>query len=182
MVQARSLVRCLPCRCSSVSGGSPRERVFRNISLSKPLGDERLDLARTHCARRNPLLCQRLVPSRTKNRLVHEIHRVTKINVDVLYGRELSASCIAQRMSWAAHRTTTKVEDMAYLLMGLFGVNMPLLYGEGAKAFLQLQEEIMKTSRLSSTPCFLRNPPAAQFHHLGKTSLRLYISTKVHYI
>lgn len=30
--------------------------------------------------------------------------------------------------------------------MGLFGVNMPMLYGEGDKAFLRLQEEIMKNS------------------------------------
>jgi hypothetical protein len=49
-------------------------------------------------------------------------------------------------MSWAARRTTTREEDSAYCLLGIFDVNMPLLYGEGSKAFLCLQEEIMRTS------------------------------------
>ena len=42
--------------------------------------------------------------------------------------------CVAQIMSWAAHRTTTRVEDRAYSLMGLLDVNMPMLYGEGEKS------------------------------------------------
>lgn len=53
---------------------------------------------------------------------------------------------IAQRMSWAANRRTTRVEDVAYSLIGLFDVNMPLLYGEGSKAFTRLQREIMNDS------------------------------------
>lgn len=50
---------------------------------------------------------------------------------------------VAERMSWASNRTTSRVEDTAYCLLGLFGVNMPLLYGEGHNAFLRLQREIM---------------------------------------
>jgi hypothetical protein len=54
---------------------------------------------------------------------------------------------IAQRMSWAANRVATREEDLAYCLMGIFNVNMPLLYGEGgSKAFVRLQEEIIKDS------------------------------------
>jgi ankyrin repeat protein len=49
-------------------------------------------------------------------------------------------------MSWAADRVTTRKEDGAYSLMGIFGINMPLLYGEGDKAFYRLQEEIMRVS------------------------------------
>ncbi|KAL8953915.1 MAG: hypothetical protein Q9183_007305, partial [Haloplaca sp. 2 TL-2023] len=41
---------------------------------------------------------------------------------------------------------TTRIEDQAYSLMGLFNVNMPLMYGEGNKAFLRLQQEIARTS------------------------------------
>lgn len=52
-------------------------------------------------------------------------------------------ACIAQKMSWASRRETTRVEDQAYCLMGLFDVHMPLLYGEGRKAFLRLQLEIL---------------------------------------
>ncbi|KAF1963976.1 hypothetical protein BU23DRAFT_494530 [Bimuria novae-zelandiae CBS 107.79] len=47
-------------------------------------------------------------------------------------------------MSWASRRETTKIEDLAYCLMGIFGVNMPLLYGEGERAYARLQGEIMK--------------------------------------
>ncbi|KAE8451711.1 hypothetical protein EG329_003168 [Mollisiaceae sp. DMI_Dod_QoI] len=53
---------------------------------------------------------------------------------------------VAQKMSWASKRQTTRVEDEAYCLLGIFGVNMPLLYGEGKMAFSRLQEEIMKRS------------------------------------
>lgn len=53
---------------------------------------------------------------------------------------------VAVRMYWASSRQTTRSEDIAYCLMGLFDVNMPLLYGEGMKAFHRLQEQILKTT------------------------------------
>ena len=57
---------------------------------------------------------------------------------------------IAERMSWAANREATRVEDIAYSLIGIFNVNMPLLYGEGEKAYIRLQEELLRrTSDLS---------------------------------
>lgn len=49
-------------------------------------------------------------------------------------------------MSWIAGRETTREEDVAYCLLGLFDINMPLLYREGRKAFTRLQEEIIKQS------------------------------------
>jgi hypothetical protein len=53
---------------------------------------------------------------------------------------------VAKRMAWASKRKTTRQEDMAYCLMGLFDVNMPLLFGEGKKAFLRLQLQILQQS------------------------------------
>ncbi|PIL34413.1 hypothetical protein GSI_03188 [Ganoderma sinense ZZ0214-1] len=51
---------------------------------------------------------------------------------------------VAQRMSWAANRVTTRPEDRAYSLMGIFGVTMPVIYGEGGEqAFLRLQKEVI---------------------------------------
>ncbi|OAK95074.1 HET-domain-containing protein, partial [Phaeosphaeriaceae sp. SRC1lsM3a] len=58
----------------------------------------------------------------------------------------LSTMSVARRMSWAAFRETTRPEDIAYCLLGVFQVNMPLLYGEGSNAFIRLQEEILKNS------------------------------------
>ncbi|KAI6041060.1 heterokaryon incompatibility protein-domain-containing protein [Pisolithus marmoratus] len=53
---------------------------------------------------------------------------------------------VAQIISWAARRTTTREEDRAYSLLGLLGVHMPMLYGEGKNAFRRLQLEIIRTS------------------------------------
>lgn len=81
----------------------------------------------------------------TKASLVTAISLITGIDLAVVAGiRSLGDICVAERMTWAAHRETSKVEDMAYSLFGIFDVNMPLLYGEGAKAFVRLQEEILK--------------------------------------
>jgi hypothetical protein len=63
-----------------------------------------------------------------------------------LTGRSLKSYSISARMSWAARRETTRVEDTAYCLLGIFDVAMPLLYGEGLKAFRRLQEEIVRHS------------------------------------
>lgn len=49
-------------------------------------------------------------------------------------------------MTWAANRRTTRKEDIAYCLLGIFNINMSMLYGEGARAFTRLQEEIIRTS------------------------------------
>ncbi|KAI5992127.1 heterokaryon incompatibility protein-domain-containing protein [Pisolithus albus] len=80
-----------------------------------------------------------------KQHLAPILRYITKIPCEVLRdglaGKRLS---VAQIMSWAARRKTTRMEDRAYSLMGLFGVNMPLLYGEGKKAFRRLQLEIIR--------------------------------------
>lgn len=71
----------------------------------------------------------------------------TGIPREYLEGKPLDSASISMKMSWAADRRATRAEDIAYSLLGLFDVNMPLLYGEGKqKAFRRLQEEIMKIS------------------------------------
>jgi hypothetical protein len=76
-----------------------------------------------------------------------ELSDATGIPVPVLEDRRLVQEvCVAERMSWAAHRQTTRMEDIGYCLLGLFDIQMPLLYGEGEKAFVRLQEEILKTT------------------------------------
>ncbi|PYH91218.1 HET-domain-containing protein [Aspergillus ellipticus CBS 707.79] len=83
----------------------------------------------------------------TKKTLQSEISERTGIPTDVLsWGVDLGSVSVAQKMSWAAKRVTSKLEDQAYCLLGLFGINMPILYGEGEKAFRRLQEEILKNS------------------------------------
>ncbi|KAE8442431.1 hypothetical protein EG329_003389 [Mollisiaceae sp. DMI_Dod_QoI] len=82
--------------------------------------------------------------------LMNVISAITTIPPVVLTAEfepgQLSLFSIAQIMSWAAERQTTREEDLAYCLIGLFGVNMPMIYGEGNKAFLRLQLEILKVT------------------------------------
>jgi hypothetical protein len=81
----------------------------------------------------------------TKAELRYQISDITGIDLPVLENNALLESIpIAKRMSWAANRKTTRTEDMAYCLLGIFDVNMPMMYGEGTKAFARLQEEIVK--------------------------------------
>ncbi|KAF1817088.1 HET-domain-containing protein, partial [Eremomyces bilateralis CBS 781.70] len=70
---------------------------------------------------------------------------------------------VAERMSWLASRSTTRPEDMAYCMLGLFNINMPLLYGEGSKAFLRLQEEIIKVSNDHTMFCWSWTPAVPIF-------------------
>lgn len=80
----------------------------------------------------------------TRLSLRNQIARNTGIDRGVFEGRRTSSYNVAVRMSWASRRETTRIEDEAYFLLGLFGVNMPLLYGEGRQAFRRLQEEILR--------------------------------------
>lgn len=80
----------------------------------------------------------------TKTTLHQSISHITGIEREYLDGKNLHTASVAKRMSWAANRETTRDEDIAYCLLGIFDVNMPLLYGEGTRAFQRLQNEIMK--------------------------------------
>ena len=92
------------------------------------------------------------------------IAKITRIDEHVLLDyfrpepiRSLGYS-VAKRMSWASHRVCTRGEDVAYSLMGIFKVSMPLLYGEGkAAAFRRLQLEIIKNSTDESIFAWIRH-------------------------
>ena len=73
---------------------------------------------------------------------------ITNIPKEVLLrpSETLHNACASQKMSWASGRRTTRIEDRAYSLIGLFGVSLPILYGEGHRAFRRLQEEIIRQS------------------------------------
>ncbi|KAI6035620.1 hypothetical protein F5J12DRAFT_794704 [Pisolithus orientalis] len=79
-----------------------------------------------------------------KRNLASTLEKITRVPSQVL-ADGLTSYCpsVAQVMSWAANRRTTRVEDRAYSLAGLLDVNMPMLYGEGKRAFLRLQQEVL---------------------------------------
>ena len=92
----------------------------------------------------------------TRHTLAIFIGQATQIPMKILHPsndlvtqrrKELANVSVAQKMSWTAARKTTRAEDWAYSLMGIFDINMPLLYGEGqVRAFRRLQEEIIKST------------------------------------
>ena len=82
-----------------------------------------------------------------KRSLSSTLEVITRVPQHILKeGLSSNRPCVAQIISWAANRRTTRVEDRAYSLMGLLDVNMPMLYGEGKKAFHRLQLEIIRAS------------------------------------
>ena len=60
---------------------------------------------------------------------------VVGIAQDVLCGFESRKDNIGKdvKMSWAANRQTTKPEDVAYYLLGIFDVHIAMIYGEGER-------------------------------------------------
>ncbi|KAI0160713.1 hypothetical protein GGR57DRAFT_456167 [Xylariaceae sp. FL1272] len=88
----------------------------------------------------------------SKENLAEDIAAVTGIDASVLHaaGHELRVKLnsipVCRKMAWAAKRKTKRIEDRAYSLLGIFGVYMPLVYGEGANAFQRLQKEIIQVT------------------------------------
>lgn len=83
------------------------------------------------------------------------ICETTKIDAVYLQGDgTFKDATIAQKMSWVSRRRTERPEDIAYCMLGIFDVNMPLLYGEGSKSFIRLQEEIIRTSNDQTIFCW----------------------------
>ncbi|KAI0669498.1 hypothetical protein C8Q78DRAFT_180363 [Trametes maxima] len=82
----------------------------------------------------------------TKMSLATVLESVTRIDAAILTGvAPLESVSVARRMSWAAERKTTRLEDEAYCLLGIFGVHMSPIYGEGYSAFIRLQKAIIST-------------------------------------
>lgn len=82
--------------------------------------------------------------------MLHEISKITGIPIEALQGTPLSKFSVAERMSWAAGRKTTREEDAAYCLLGILEINIPVMYGEGKKeALRRLAASVEKTDHRS---------------------------------
>ncbi len=81
----------------------------------------------------------------TKSAFAELVEEISGVDIKVLtFTRDVTNVSVARRMSWAARRQTTRLEDEAYSLMGIFDVHMSTIYGEGRAAFRRLQEDILK--------------------------------------
>ncbi|CZT16522.1 related to beta transducin-like protein [Ramularia collo-cygni] len=138
-------------------GGSPGEDRSREPGVFKKIGSERWIASEWFS--RGWTLQELLAPRHmvfydtnwnelgSKHDLSAPISAVTGIDTKYLRNNResLSSACIATKMSWMAGRRTTREEDMAYSLVGLFNINMDVRYGQtGTSAFIRLQEELLK--------------------------------------
>ncbi|KAF2167185.1 hypothetical protein M409DRAFT_22614 [Zasmidium cellare ATCC 36951] len=85
---------------------------------------------------------------RSENDLTGIIHEITGIRESVLYDYCVSRGLsFEEKQQWVVGRETTREEDKAYCLLGIFNVSMPLVYGEGRKAQRRLLKEIQENER-----------------------------------
>ncbi|KAI0512989.1 heterokaryon incompatibility protein-domain-containing protein [Xylaria bambusicola] len=93
---------------------------------------------------------------KTESVVMQQLSTMTGIhNMEVFRNRDaIRKTVVGERMSWVSKRQTKRLEDIAYCLLGIFQVNMPMLYGEGMRAFQRLQEEIIKSSTDMSLFCW----------------------------
>ncbi|KAI6152424.1 heterokaryon incompatibility protein-domain-containing protein, partial [Pisolithus tinctorius] len=99
-------------------------------------------------------------PIGNKRNLASMLENITRIPSQVLQD-----GLASYRPSVAQVLSTTRVEDRAYSLMGLLDVNMPMLYGEGKKAFLRLQQEVIRKS--NDQTIFAWNPRGETWQTTG---------------
>jgi hypothetical protein len=104
-----------------------------------------------------------------KSTLWEPLSIVTGIPERFLHGEDFRRASIAQRMSWASRRQTARIEDIAYCLLGIFDVSLPLQYGDKQRAFVRLQEAIIKDSADHSLFAWSRNDGAAPIGILAES-------------
>jgi hypothetical protein len=64
----------------------------------------------------------------TRTDFATDLSQIIGIDVECLNGEKLLGNaCVAQKMSWVASRQTTRSEDIAYCLLGLLDIQLPLL-------------------------------------------------------
>jgi hypothetical protein len=115
-----------------------------------------------------------------KSSLKQQITEITGIPIDALQGQVLSKFSIEERFSWVETRQTTKAEDKAYCLLGLFQVFLPLIYGEGqSNAIKRLRREIQGLS--STDPQLNSTVSPSLSHDFANQPLNKYRSTKLQY-
>ncbi|RYO37679.1 hypothetical protein AA0111_g2633 [Alternaria arborescens] len=125
---------------------------------------------------------QRIGNKQTLEALLHDM---TAISIDALRGTPLCEFTDLERMSWMEKRQTKHPEDKAYALLGMFGVQMPLIYGEGSRnAFARLRETIKLHSGrrdhvASITKCHKVIPFGRRTDFVGRQDILESLMTKI---
>lgn len=106
-----------------------------------------------------------------KDSLRNIIHGITGIPVDALLGSHLSEFTVSERFSWTDNRQTTREEDSAYCLLGIFGIYMPLIYGERKENAIRRLKKVVHEASQDITDASVDNTQSgsqSQNERLGK--------------
>lgn len=105
----------------------------------------------------------------TKADLQSPLSKLTGINESYLTGADnFRNACIATKMSWMAKRTTKLEEDLAYAMLGIFDINMLTMYGEGARAFLRLQQVLLSSPSMDESLYAWKMPAPTAGHRYNR--------------
>ena len=81
------------------------------------------------------------------NHMLDAISKVTGIDAEYVGEFRSMEVSLSEKMRWASKRKTTRAEDIAYSLLGIFNISMSIAYGEGNMAFRRLLEVIAQHSQ-----------------------------------
>ncbi|KAH6276611.1 hypothetical protein HBI40_056690 [Parastagonospora nodorum] len=115
-----------------------------------------------------------------RNSMTMILSDCTGIPRNALQGGPLVGFSVEDRLSWASERNATFGEDRAYSLLGIFGVYIPLIYGEGeTNAFKRLMQNIetdtMPFAQNNRTQATLQSPTASYYGSLAENGFRLLL-------
>ncbi|KAG2136886.1 hypothetical protein BD769DRAFT_1664433 [Suillus cothurnatus] len=80
-------------------------------------------------------------------KIMDELEDATGIDAHALVAFQPGMKDARQKLQWVSTRVTTVPEDIAYSLFGIFGIHLPILYGENAQnALRRLLQEIVARS------------------------------------
>ncbi|KAI6043476.1 hypothetical protein EDC04DRAFT_708802 [Pisolithus marmoratus] len=105
--------------------------------------------------------------------ILTELQEVTQIGEPQLKDFSPGVDDARSKLQWASTRHTTRVEDVAYSLFGIFQVSLPIIYGETAQGALgRLLAEVISQSGDVSVLDWVGE--ASPFHSCFPTSLTPY--------
>jgi hypothetical protein len=78
------------------------------------------------------------------SKVIFALSRITKIPPKDLCNFRPGPNRAWEKMTWAAGRKTTRIEDIAYSLTGIFDITMTIAYGEGDRAFKRFMAELIQ--------------------------------------
>ena len=93
-----------------------------------------------------PYLGLKICNHKESPEIISEMEEATGISAQALMALRPGLDNIREKLRLASTRETTRVEDAAYSLLGIFSMSLPITYGEGDKALGRLLSQLLASS------------------------------------